>query len=268
MRNNIFVGLVIMCAVSVMAAKDPNQDFFDAVKLGNPDTFAKLFDPKKNLNSVDSDGYSPIMYAAASLAGFEDTLVPVVQRLIKEKANLNLKNSSGETALMLAAAFPTHFRIAQLLVEAGADLAIKTTDTGMNALMIAASNNNLPLVKLLVKAKGIKLDEQSGDGLTALMFAIHEGNLAEVRELLNAGANPSIADSQGNTPLTAAARVYVGSITHEHPEPARQNDLINIVDLLIQRKGDRTTKNKNGKSFNDYAAGANAMNLGKFKAAK
>jgi len=58
-------------------------------------------------------------------------------------------------------------------------------------------------------AAGAKEDvnHRDPDGTTALQWAVYDGNAAEVRRLLKAGADASLANSYGASPMTLAAEV-------------------------------------------------------------
>lgn len=266
MRQGIHILLNTSLAGMMFGAQGASvgPDYFMVVKQGDYNKF-KTFDIKKIMNSADKDGYTPLMYAAASLSGFEDTLYPIVRDLLAAGANVKAVASDGETALTLAAEFSNHLKIAQDLIDKGADVNAQTKDLKLSALMKAATNNNVPLLKLLVTKKGINLNAQSSDGMTALMFAIHEGNVEAVNTLLAAGASSSTPDAQGNTPLIAAARVYLSAIMYDHVDITRARALMSIIDNLINRGADRKVKNALGKSFNDYASSSTAYDLSKFK---
>ena len=119
----------------------------------------------------------------------------------------NQADPDGRTALMLAA-FNGHTEIAALLLDAGAR--IDTRDqTGRTALMYAASGENEVTVALLIKRRaGVNLAD-SEEHWTPLMFAAAEGQADVVRRLLDAGADPTAADIDGeDSVLFARSRGY------------------------------------------------------------
>ena len=70
--------------------------------------------------------------------------------------------------------------------------------------MFAASGPFPQTVKLLVE-RGSELDAVDGfEGWTALMFAAGEGNEEVCKVLLEAGADPGLKDSDGDTALDHA----------------------------------------------------------------
>jgi len=75
------------------------------------------------------------------------------------------------------------------------------------ALMFAAGNGCLEQVKYFVE-KGAELDALDRDGATALGFCCTKAEIpsivAAMKEMTEAGADPNIADAQGQTPLYVA----------------------------------------------------------------
>ena len=73
--------------------------------------------------------------------------------------------------------------IVELLLKNRADVNLKGPD-GCTALMLAAEAKNLEIVKLLLETPGIEINAQTKDGYTALMLAAAEENNLEIVELL------------------------------------------------------------------------------------
>ncbi|KAL6597038.1 hypothetical protein ACP70R_047172 [Stipagrostis hirtigluma subsp. patula] len=72
-------------------------------------------------------------------------------------------------------------------------------------LHMAAWGGRLPMCKYLIKELHFSIDETSKDGMTALKFAIYgNGSTAVARLLLDHGADPNKAASDGSTPLHIA----------------------------------------------------------------
>jgi len=51
------------------------------------------------------------------------------------------------------------------------------------------------------------VNHRNSDGSTPLQWAVYEGDVAEVRRLLKAGADVSLANNYGATPMGLAAEV-------------------------------------------------------------
>ena len=90
------------------------------------------------------------------------------------------------------------------LIAARADVNIADGD-GSTALLWAAYASDLEMTKALIAA-GAKPDNANQYGVTPLIQASRTGDAAIMDALLKAGANPSLAHPEGETPLMAASR--------------------------------------------------------------
>ena len=89
------------------------------------------------------------------------------------------------------------------LIRERANLNIKENILGNTPLMIAVLSNNLNIVNLLTDAK-VNLDIKNSHGLTALMLAILNSRNKIAKTIINARANLDIQDNFGNTALDIA----------------------------------------------------------------
>jgi hypothetical protein len=122
----------------------------------------------------------------------------MVQLLISAGANVNLKDNSGETPLMMLDADATSDLVWDL-INAGAK--VNASDTSGNTpLMEAASVNNLELLKTLLEA-GADVNAKNKNGKTALMMAASEGLVNNLRTLILAGAKVNAVDAEGKNAL-------------------------------------------------------------------
>jgi ankyrin repeat protein len=120
-----------------------------------------------------------------------------VRALLSTPAALEARlHERNETPLIWAVSEGYH-DIAVTLIEAGADLDAKNSD-GNTALLRAACENRPELASVLIKV-GAKLDVQNNDGYSALILAKRRDNKAIVDRLLAAGANTSLVTRLGTT---------------------------------------------------------------------
>jgi len=95
------------------------------------------------------------------------------------------------------------------LIDKGAEVNARDS-TGRTALMVAAARNQVEILKVLLQ-KGADVNEKTTgatpawmNGWTALMYAANHGNCDAVKVLLDAGANPKTTADDGSTVLMQA----------------------------------------------------------------
>lgn len=139
------------------------NDIFHACRVGDLTLLHQLVAQRPELvNEVSPKGYPPLV-----LATYSDQL-EVAAYLLDHEANVDLRDASGNTALM-GAVFKRLEKQITLLLQNGAD-------TNM----------------------------QNHNGATALTYAATFGNKEITQQLLLAGANPALADVRELTPLAHA----------------------------------------------------------------
>ncbi len=155
-----------------------------------------------DVNYQDENGYTSLMWA--SKLGCYD----VVDKLLMEGANPDIKANKGETALTLAIEFnKDNTRVIEKLILANADVnAIGLDDK--RPLCIAAENTNEKITALLVQ-KGADVNLKDKAGNTPLIYALNNWNNTSdfhnvVDILVNAGALVNEKNSKGVTPLMLA----------------------------------------------------------------
>jgi len=131
------------------------------------------------------------------------------EKFVQDKKNIDIVDSIGYTALLYAARDGL-FDLVKMLIDAGADINIENwsgyaSSSGSTALINAARGGHLDIVRVLIKA-GANIDFMGRDGDTALMIAARAGNIEVAKALLDAGADVNIADRYGNTALSYARK--------------------------------------------------------------
>jgi len=134
---------------------------------------------------------------AAFTGAAHDGNKEAVTQAIKENMDVNLVNTDGNTALMLAA-FNGHTETIDILLKAKADVNKRNPD-GRTALMFASTINKPSAVELLIKNGAEVNAYDGGEQWTPLMFAAGEGHTAVVDILLAHKANAKWVDTDGDT---------------------------------------------------------------------
>ncbi len=146
-----------------------------------------LLDLGAKVNNVNDNGVSPLMVA-------KQYCPQMVKTLQKLGAVMEPTDSKGRTALILAIHYKKNDMV-KILIAAGANVNARSTD-GITPLMAAAVR--FPdYIDELIKA-GALLEDKGPKGCTALLFAINYKNDSGVINLINAGADVTVRDDEGN----------------------------------------------------------------------
>ncbi len=125
-----------------------------------------------------------------------------VKMFLEDGANVNSRDSSGNTPLMHAV-MQEDRESAKLLVDAGADVNLNN-QAGVTPLIFAVDKGNTELIQFLIE-KGAELEKKDAQGRTALMYACGKGNWEAVDILLEEGADINATDGKHRTALMYAA---------------------------------------------------------------
>ncbi|OOQ89141.1 putative ankyrin [Penicillium brasilianum] len=189
--------------------------------------------PKLDINKGSKlRGTTALMHGAL---GYEREVVDVL--LTHPDIDINIQDKSGSTALVMAAE-DGYRRVVETLLDHGADTEVQQEGSFGTALNRAIDYNQIPVVELLldrganvhhkdVFQRGmlhsaainarteiidilLKFDPtldvnmQDVNGKTTLHDAARSGSAATVKILLSYGADPTIKDSYGRTPMFVA----------------------------------------------------------------
>src|SRR5688572_16743107 len=128
-----------------------------------------------------------------------------VKLLIKQKADVNLAQGDGMTALHWAAEHGNP-EMVQALLKAGAKVSSVTRIGSYTPLHLASKAGNAAAVKFLLGAGSDVKATTTTSGVTALHLAAAGGNADVVTALLEKGADPNAKEPEwGQTPLIFAA---------------------------------------------------------------
>ena len=164
-----------------------------------------------DLDGRDESGRTPTHVAA--FASSEAAL----RALAEAGADMNaLENQAYDVVTIAAVA--NDVEMLSLALELGNRADLVTSPYEGTALIAAAHLGHQEVVRRLIAA-GAPLDHVNNLGWTALIEAVVLGNgganhIATVRSLVEAGADPSIADREGVTPLRHAEDRGYAEIAH------------------------------------------------------
>ncbi len=122
-----------------------------------------------NGRSRDQFGYAPLHFSVLQ------ENIALLETLLQQKANSNLKSKTGDAPLHLASYIESDIqqkRSAGLLLNYGADINLKNT-AGDTIIHIAVRRNDLPLLKYLIDrfSININLNIKNNDGRTPVSLA-------------------------------------------------------------------------------------------------
>ena len=198
---------------------DGNTALISAVHFGNPVITATLLKAKANVNVQDDHGWTALFIA--SFKGDKET----VKQLLIYKADPNLCAKDGTSPLHAA----SNRDITELLLKAGASPNAVGGPDGASALHRACTTGNIDVVQLLLH-NNANPNAFNRLGLTPLCVAAINGHVEIAHNLLKAGAQVDLQRTDKDwTPLFFAA---VGG----HFE---------VVDLLL-KYGASLKENKHG----------------------
>ena len=176
-----------------------------------------------------------------------------VNTLLAEGADINEKNSFGDTALMRAAA-SGHLETVRLLIEKGASVNAQRGD-GMTPLMRAAFFGHVDVVQALADG-GAEVNVRDRIGMTALDWARSRGETAVVKIL----TDPKIFDAQASASYGVAEQTIISEDNYSSPKPpmAVTDEL---VDDILDLPGAQETQTPGAKLDHTLQSGGNPLSL-------
>lgn len=186
-----------------------NQMLLKGIEKNDIDMITTAVENGANVNIYGNSG---LCDTALTLA-FRENNNEIIDYLIKKGADVNAKiypfgwnPPRIDTPLMKAINLnPSNIELVQKLVDNGANINFTDPATGSRALDQAISKNSLQIVKYLIsKDASVNYKTKFWGQRTPLMFAIGQNDLQMVQILLDAGADPKIADKNGKIALDYA----------------------------------------------------------------
>jgi quinoprotein dehydrogenase-associated probable ABC transporter substrate-binding protein len=208
---------------------NPDDELNNAIVANDVDRVGYLLTHGAHANSMDGDGYTPLISAIRS--GF----VAVATYLVEHKADANQTDRSGWTPLMWAtwgdnpalvqmllahqakldatdndgltplgiATQNGKVKSARALLDAGADVNAPVAKGGYTPLMLASISGSNELATLLIE-RGAKVNAANPGGVTALMIAAAGNRSTIAGVLVKAGADVNARSEDGRTALSIA----------------------------------------------------------------
>jgi|GEM_PF-1981505 len=178
----------------------------------------------------------------------EDDFIEIFQMLIDAQSNVNFLDTEGSSGL-LNLCRPLHYRyysdhfinqLVLLLIQAGAQIDIQNS-SGDTALIVAVENENIEIVKILLAAKA-KMNIQDNHSMTALMHAVKNNNIEIIKLLIGAGVDVSFTNDNNSTVLLY---MFDNNLLNDIDE----DDFIEMVQTLLDAGANVTTVNIHGDSI-------------------
>ena len=180
MRKYFSYTLIIIISLSIFTTCKQrvinpklNKPLLQAIQKGNFDRVVKLVNQGADFNA-NINGFLPLVEAAMKRSN------KIAEYLIKQGANVNLKDKDGDTAL-LAAALKGNLKIFKLLLKKGAKIKV-TNKKGSTPLLYAAYSGNAKIAEILLE-KGADVLVKNKNGTEVISMCIKRRN-ARVLELV------------------------------------------------------------------------------------
>jgi phosphate transport system substrate-binding protein len=249
---------MILCTSNADAAIS-DKDFISLCLGGSVKDVEEALKSGANANANAKNRRISTALVAAILTASYSRNPEVISLLLKNGADVNAEDFTGNTAWTFAAEFCHDPEVMSLLLEAGADVNAKSNDDwtheGKMALMFVAESHSSPEVLSFLLKNGANVNAKTGRGNTALMFAARKGSPEVVSLLLKNGADVNAKNNGGNTALTFAANPEVVSLLLESGADvnakgndgmtalimAAFNDNSEVVSLLLENGADTNT---------------------------
>ncbi|XP_062581825.1 serine/threonine-protein phosphatase 6 regulatory ankyrin repeat subunit C-like [Saccostrea cucullata] len=167
-----------------------------AIKERNENLSLRLIELGSTVNLFDKNEESPLICAS------KNDLLNVVRMLIKYGANVNQVDEFGESPLSYASK-NSFLTVAEILIRNGAEIG-KLNKEGESPLFQACENGHTAIVKALLY-NGAKFNFASNKRNHLLLHrSLREGNLFLAEKLIDSGADCTLCDEEGKTPILIA----------------------------------------------------------------
>ena len=187
-----------------------------------------FLDKRIDIEVQNSQKETAVFYAIHSKSS------AILQVLIENKANINHLNMYNRTALQDAVISANSNRVVNYLLEVTSN--ISNCDIhGNNLIFDAIANGNFELIKKIASIDKIDINQVNEDGHTVLHKESVLRNTPLAIALMEAGANPTILDKNGNSFLFLVLSKGLESLE--------------IIEKAVRLKYDINTKNSQNKTL-------------------
>jgi ankyrin repeat protein len=199
-RRGVVPGLLTARANLNLADMEGNTPLTQAFIKQQPEIVSMLLGAGTDVNKKGTQGGTALLWAIpkSNLPQCAENL----RKVLDAGADLESREEHGFTALMLSLDSIDLLPTTTLLIQRGADVNARDS-SGNTPLMVGAVGGNLAQLKLLLK-HGARINDSNGQDLTAVMIAVEKRDREAVRELVKAGADFQAKDFAGHSALTRA----------------------------------------------------------------
>lgn len=202
-KNNLVLFNSFKASLQENATELKNK-LLEASKTGELSEVITLLKCGAYIDATDENKKTPLMWAC------QNEHPDIVAYLLENKADTELKDKKGTTAIMFAAQRNRSTIILEALINNDAD--INAIDNhGDNALLHTCKNCNTITAKWLIN-NGTDINAANKHGDTALALACGNGYTGFVKWLINNGADINVTDHLGTN--SALQRASMHSRTH------------------------------------------------------
>jgi len=149
-------------------------------------------------NGTDVNAIKDIMGMSPLMVAVEKGSIEIIDILLNNGSDINIKGADGTTPLMIAAENGRR-DVVEILINKGADINLRNAN-GVTSLMAAAKSGDINIVKTIIE-KGMDVNIQDKEGMTALMNAVRYGHAGAVQVLLAIGADLNMKNKDGQSAL-------------------------------------------------------------------
>ena len=198
------------------------SELCDSIKKNHVDDVKRLIDSGMSVLATD-EHKNTVVHIAAEAGNLE-----ILQLLGDRGAPLDGRNWINQSPLSLAAR-NGHLPVVKYLCEKGATTHGRDLNTA--PLATAAAAGHLEIVKYLVEQRHVPLNSlERPFGATPLFVAARFLKLEVVRYLMDKGADPNIANTQGETALSRVKQIIQAQPNQPTPDEAKLfNDLVTCL---------------------------------------